>query len=779
MNEMRMIRLPKMNCKSMKLKGLMLPLLVAVLFVSCSTTKNIPEDDQLYTGLTKIKYENYEKNTHFSETVEEIEAALACAPNGALFGSSYHRTPFQFRLWMWNAFINSESKFSQWICKNFGKEPVLMSWVNPELRASVAKSVLKNHGYFHGQVSSKTITQRNPKKAKIEYDVNLGHLFTLDSVAYVNFPPNMERLIDSTKAEALIRTGDPFDVTSLNAERTRLSDLFRNNGYYYYQPTYASYLADTVVVPGKVELKLQQVDNVPIDAQHEWYIGKIRLELRKQIMEKLQDSVQYRSFSSYFNGHRPPIRNRVVLRDLKLRPRQLYSYDKYLQSVNKISGNGIFSMVDFKFTPRDTTKTCDTLDLVINCVFDKPYDFYVETNLTGKTSGWIGPGMVIGFTKRNAFRGGEKLDINAHGSFEWQTGHGLVGTRDRIHTYDYGMDASIELPRLLLPYNRRKRFFTTPTTILKAATNVINRASYFKRHVVSGELTYNFQTSETSLHQFSPLHLQYNYMSSHTDEFDEIMEKSPYLKVSMKDQFIPQMRYTYIYSSPMDYLNPVFWQTTVSEAGNILSLGYMIAGDTWNEKDKKMFKNPYAQFFKIESEFRKTWRISTHSQLVSHLNIGMIWSYGNSSAAPYTEQFYVGGANSIRAFTVRSIGPGGYTPSSKSSSYLDQTGDVKFLANLEYRPRLFGNLYGALFLDAGNVWAMHNDDSRPNSKFKMANVFNEMALGTGVGIRYDMDFFVIRLDWGIGLHLPYKSGFYNLPNFKDGQSIHLAIGYPF
>jgi len=773
--------MPRLFLKKKKLRSWMLPMLtlMAMSFVSCSTTKNIPEDDQLYTGLTKIKYNNYEKNSHFSETMAEIEAALACAPNGSLFGSSYYRSPLQFRLWTWNAFVNSESKLSQWITKNFAKEPVLMSWVNPELRASVAQSVLKNHGYFHGQVSSKTITQKNPKKAKIEYDVNLGHLFTLDSISYVRFPEKMQKLIDSTRTKSMIQTGAPFNITSLDAERNRLNNLFRNNGYYYYQPTYSSYLADTVTVSGKVQLKLQQVENVPTEAQHEWYIGRVRIEMRKQIMETLHDSVHFRSFSSYFNGRKPPMRNRVILRDLKLRPRQLFSYDLYQQSVNKITGNGLFSLVDFKFSPRDTTETCDTLDLVINCVFDKPYDFYVETNLKGKTSGWIGPGMVIGFTKRNAFRGGEKLDINAHGSYEWQTRNQLSGSRDRIHTYEYGMDASLEFPRLLLPHNRRKRFFTTPSTILKAATNVINRASYFKRHVVSGELTYNFQTSETSLHQFSPLHLQYNYMSSHTAEFDEIMERSPYLKVSMKDQFIPKMRYTYIYSSPTEYLHPIFWQTTVSEAANILSLGYMAAGNNWNEKDKRLFKNPYAQFFKIESEFRKTWHLSSHSQLVSHLDIGAIWSYGNSSAAPYTEQFYVGGANSIRAFTVRSIGPGSYSPTSKSSSYLDQTGDIKFLANLEYRSRLFGNLYGAIFLDAGNVWAMHDDESRPYAKFKIKNVLKEMALGTGVGVRYDLDFFVIRLDWGIGLHLPYKSGFYNIPSFKDGQSIHLAIGYPF
>ena len=147
--------------------------------------------------------------------------------------------------------------------------------------------------------------------------------------------------------------------------------------------------------------------------------------------------------------------------------------------------------------------------------------------------------------------------------------------------------------------------------------------------------------------------------------------------------------------------------------------------------------------------------------------------------APWSEQFYIGGANSVRAFTVRSVGPGAYYPTANTYSYLDQTGDIKFLANLEYRPHLFGNLYGAVFMDAGNVWTMHDSSDRPGGKFKLNNAVKEMAVGTGVGLRYDLDFFVIRVDWGVGLHLPYKSGFYNLPNFKDSQSLHFAIGMPF
>lgn len=257
------------------------------------------------------------------------------------------------------------------------------------------------------------------------------------------------------------------------------------------------------------------------------------------------------------------------------------------------------------------------------------------------------------------------------------------------------------------------------------------------------------------------------------------MRVNPYLFYTMRDQFIPRMQYVYTYTSPSTVLNPIWWQTTVSESANLLSLGYMVAGHKWGEKNKQLFSNPYAQFLKIESEIVKTWKLSEHSSLVGHVDAGIVWTYGNSEDAPYSEQFYVGGANSIRAFTVRSIGPGSYhNPASAKSYYLDQTGDIKFLANLEYRPRLFGNLYGAVFLDAGNVWNLH-DDYRTGGKFQIKNALKEMALGTGVGLRYDMDFIVIRLDWGVGLHLPYESGFYNVGKFKDSQSLHFAVGYPF
>ena len=758
---------------------------VIMLLASCSTTKNLREGDQLFIGLEKIKFTNINDSIqpdHLALAKEEVEASLATAPNGALFGSSYYRTPFPYGLWVWNAFSGSKNKIAQWITKTFGKAPVLMRQVNPELRASVAQSVLRSHGYMNGKVDFKIIQQKNPKKAKIGYTVDFGQLYTVDTLEYVNFPQTADSLIRLSQGGALVKTGDPLDASTMDAERNRLANIFRNNGYYYYQPSFASYLADTLASPGKAKLRLQMADNLPAIVKRKWYIGKITIDLRKQFMQQLTDSFSHRYFTVRFSGRRPPIRPRIILADLKLRPRQQYSYDKYIESANKINGSGLFNSVEFNFTPRDTTGQCDTLDINLACTFGKPYDFYIETNYKNKINGRHGPELVIGFTKRNAFRGGEKLDINLHGSYEWEQGGNVNGSGSDMNSYEYGIDASIEFPRLIVPFLKRRRFFTTPSTHAKIGMNVLNRPDYFKMHTFSAEWTYAWQRSDRWRHEYSPLTLQYQKLNRTTMKFDSILYANPYLQTSMQDVFIPKMHYTLTYSSAMRSRNPLVWETTLTESGNILSLGYMAAGKKWDEPYKQLFKNPYAQFLKLETDISKTWQFGLKSQLVAHANAGIIYSYGNSESAPYSEQFYVGGANSIRAFAVRSIGPGSYTTDVSRLSYLDQTGDIKLQLNLEYRFNLFGSLYGAAFIDAGNVWALRDDGYRHGAQFKLRNVLKEMALGTGVGIRYDLDFLVLRLDWGIGLHVPYetgKSGFYNIPKFKDGQAIHLAIGYPF
>lgn len=785
---------------------------LSLFLVSCSMTKNIPEDDQLFTGLTKIAYEDEPKDNpyedHLTTTKEELEAALATTPNGSLFGSSYYHSPWSWRLWVYNTYANKDTKFARWMTKSFGRAPVLMSQVNPALRASVARSVLKNNGYFRGDVSYETITKKNPKKCKIGYTIRLDTLFTLDSVAYINFPEKLQALIDSTHEESLIKHGEPFCVSSLDGERTRVTNLFRNNGYYYYNSNYASYLADTINVAGKSQLRFQMADGLPSEALRKWYIGNIAIQFRKRMREQLADSVQRRHLTIRFNGKKPPIRPNTILKDLRLRPRQEFSYDNYLESASKINATGVFSSTEFLFTPRQDT---DTLDLLLNCVFEKPYDFYIEANAIGRTSGRYGPEMKIGFTRRNLFHGGEKLDINLHGSYEWQHGGG-----ENSATYQYGADASIEFPRIIAPfYNSdrvrrdkngrrisRRRPYAAPTTLAKLSFDIVQRPDYYRMHVAGGEWTYRWQPTASSRHEFSPLTVKYQFKNTTTEKYDSVIANNLYISASMMDYLIPKMRYTYTYTSPATLRNPIRWETTLEESGAVTSLIDLVRGNTFSEKYKTFFKAPYTQFLKVETDLTKTWSLGLVSKLVGHLNTGIIYNYGNCDDAPFTELFYVGGANSIRAFLMRDIGPGRLLDfgGNRQASYVLRNGDFKLVANLEYRTPLFGNLEGALFLDAGNVWRLgfsnlidrSDYDSEDEYEtalaaykqmdFKASEFFNDIALGTGIGLRYNLGFLVVRFDWGLALHSPYdtgKSGYFNIRRFKDSHTLHFAIGYPF
>ena len=360
-----------------------------------------------------------------------------------------------------------------------------------------------------------------------------------------------------------------------------------------------------------------------------------------------------------------------------------------------------------------------------------------------------------------------------------------------MNSYELGTSLSLEFPRLVLPWIRdRIDPFRFPSqTNFKIYAEQVNRARYFKMLSFGGTVSYSFQPSRSMKHTVTPLHLAFNHLQRRTAAFDSIAEANPMLFHSLSDQFIPSVTYTFTYdNSWMKKRIRTWWENSITSAGNVTSLIYMACGKGFNTRDKEFLGTPFAQFLKFTSEIRPLYQISEKQQLAGRFMAGVVWAYGNKTIAPYNEQFYVGGANSIRAFTIRSIGPGRFHPSENSTySYVDETGDIKLEANLEYRFRMMsnlfgGNLNGAVFLDAGNVWLMRKDEARPGAEFTFSKFFDNWAVGTGIGIRYDLSFLILRLDWGIALHVPYetgKRGYYNIPNFKDGMGIHFAIGYPF
>lgn len=784
------------------MKRLIVYIIGILLMTSCSTTKHLPEGEILYTGQKPMIVLNRSISPVGEITLEEVEAALATAPNNSFLGSSTMRTPFPIGLWFYNGFQQYEKGIGRFLFNKFAAKPVLMSAVNPDIRVKAAHNLLRDYGYFNGRVSYQTFTDpKDSLKQKLQYTVDMRNPYFIDTVFYQGFDRRTTAIMERARRRSLISPGEQFNVTDLDGERTRISTLLRNVGCYYFRPDYMTYQADTTLVPGgHVSMRLMPVAGMPEVAQKPFYVGNRSFYLLGREGESPTDSLVYKDLTIYYHDKlrvRPDMlyrwlnyqgyRRKRQVQDStgisRLRSMQnLYSFYRQTRMQERLANVGIFRYSEMQYVPRDTAFVSDTLDMRVIAALDKPYDAELDFNVTMKSNNQTGPGATFTLTKKNVFGGGESWNVQLKGSYEWQTGKNRSSL---MNSYEMGISTSLVFPRIVFPRMGKHEYDFPATTTFKLYADQVNRAKYYKLLAFGGNATYDFQPKATSKHSITPFRLTFNVLRNPTEAFKELQEQNPALYISLRDQFIPAMEYTYTYdnSTLSRKRNPIWWQTTVTSAGNVTSLVYRAFGKPFDEEGKKLMGVPFAQFLKLNSEFRYHYRINKDQSIASRVAGGVIWSYGNATTAPYTEQFYIGGANSVRAFSARNIGPGGYPPNDQAKyTYINHVGDIRMEANVEYRFRMVGDLHGALFLDAGNVWLMRKDENRPGGELTLRNFAEQIALGTGVGIRYDMDFLVFRLDWGIALHDPYdtgKSGYYNIPKFKDSMALHFAIGYPF
>lgn len=829
-----------MNHKSL-FPTFLLALLWGGVILSCSTTEHLPAEEQLYTGIDEISYNGFKKHgkgasrkeggvirsisnaasaisqalegkTYAADTLTkveiqqltkeqrkaykaeqaqakadweqaktEVEAVLAYPPNNAFFGSSSVTSPLKLGLWAYNAYVNDTTGFGKWMFKTFASTPVLVSAVGPDTRAKVGANTLRNYGFFQGYVVPEVRTQKNPRKAKIAYNVVPGLLWRYDSIEYRRYPPLQDSLIRATLSASAIRRGKGFSALSLNAERIRISNLFRENGYYFYTPTYTAFRADTLRRRYAVQMQVQPAQGVPAIANKQWYIGTTHVTIHREQGDTIDNFRKGRSLSFAFNGKKLPLRPYMWRHALFFRRGDRYRLSLENLSLEKLNEIGVFSHLDMAFTPRDSSALCDTLDVAIHATMDKVYTTSLELNGVYKGNQQMGPGLVYELAKKNAFGGGEKVSFKIFGSYEWQTGMGRASGSHLMNSYEVGTQLGFEFPRILFPFLSRRLFRFPATTTFALDVNWKNRAGFYQVANARLSANYTWHKTRTVTHSLTPFSLEYTKLLHKTAVFDSIMHEYPALMVSMRNQFVPSMSYTMTYASAAHHRNPVWIQVQLKEAGNLTNALYSATGHAYNERDKKMLGSPFAQFVKLTAEIHHTTNIRNQFTLASRFFAGAIYTYGNSFVAPYSEQFYVGGANSVRGFAIRSVGPGKYRNADSRYAYIDQTGDLKLEANVELRRRLMGNLHGAVFLDAGNVWTLREDAMRPEGKFRFKDLKN-IAVGTGVGLRYDMDFLILRFDLGIALHAPYETGnggWYNIPKFKDGLAFHFAIGYPF
>ena len=763
---------------------LLLPLLL-LLLAACSTTRKLGEGEVLYTGVKKIRIETPAEFKPEGSQSSALKKPLSVPPNNPLFAPSV-RSPFPVGLWVYNWNIKKEKGIKWWLYKKLAKKPVLVSGVQPELRTRMVENVLKDYGFFGTRADYEIIPhKRNPKKARISYRVSLPLPLCYDTIQLAGWPHGMDTLAQHSMRMTMVKAGDQYDVNILEQERERIAAVFRNRGYYYFQPSHIEFLADTSRVKGKADIRIVLKQGIPETALYPYRIKEVEVSLTGEDSVSRPDTLVYDSLKiTYIAPQR--LKPQVIARAVRERPGQLYTARRQSRTQSDFVRLGVFRYVNLGIDRTDSLSG-RWLNYRIAADYALPIDSEVELGIASKSNNLLGPGLALTLTNKNAFRRAQTFSLKLTGAYEWQIG-GKKATDDKsglINSYELGLSLGLSVPRLVLPKFMQGNKERQEKTQFQIGTDFLNRHSYFRMISLWGSATYDFNTSRSHYHTVVPFKLNYTHLLRTSHEFDSTLNNNRVIELSFRDQLIPSISYSYTYDRRATYRRPhrFFWKTTLTEAGNLISGTMSLFGHTG--EGRKILGNRYSQFLKLTTDVIHYRNLDEKSYLAMRFTGGIGYAYENATVMPYSEQFYSGGSNSLRAFQIRSIGPGRYHPETKTiSSYLDQTGDIKLEASLEYRFHISGGMNMAFFLDAGNIWLLRRDDARPGGELMFKNLWKEFALGTGFGLRYDITYLVIRADLGVALHAPYdtgKSGYFNIRDygFRDGLVFNLAIGYPF
>ena len=756
-----------------------LSLVSTVLIIcGCSTTKRLEDDEILYTGVTDIVFNAPANEKIISSVDDQILDAVNVKPNGSII-SPYLRSPLQLGLWVYNWGDTTMTGFKRWIYNRLAKQPVLISDVKPEMRIEMINDILNNNGYFGSKAHYELrYNKRDAKQARIHYNIDLTTPYKLNNVEFFKADTDVELYIDSlARAEAYLSPGNRYCTDSLEIVRTNITNTMRNRGYYFFRPEYIEYLADTTFGNHTLALKLKLVDNIPPKAMRKYYIGNIETDVYNYFGRSRPDTTLLKKCTLI--RHNPVrVRNTMISSAISMRKGRVFSVKSVERTQSNLSRLGIFSSVDINTTPLEEV-TDDTIDVNVICKLDMPIETKFEVQAASKSNSYLGPSAVLGLTNKNIFGGGEQLTTELKFAYEWQTGK---NAGNKLNSYEAGINFSLAFPRLLAPkfVDRSRRYINWTNISLNA--DIINRPKYFKMLNVSLGMKWEWHANRYSLNEFSPLTLKYTNLLSCTSDFLIMAFDNPAIMNSFDSQFLPMMTYSYTYDRQIDSDHKINWNLSLAESGNVLCGIWTLVGAGSGKYAKELIETPISQFVKASTQLTYSYQFFPGHWLVSRAFIGAAHAYGNSSEVPFSEQFYVGGSNSLRAFPARSVGPGHYHDSESFFQFYDQAGTFKLEMNLEYRFPIIGFLKGALFVDAGNVWLLSEDAYRPGAKITTRSFFKDIALGTGIGLRFDFGFIVVRGDLGIGIHYPYeteKSSYYNMSSFKNSLSLNLAIGYPF
>ena len=784
-------------------------LCVVCTLCACSAVRHVPDGKML---LSSVDLEIDDTTGMLDE--EQMALYLRQQPNHKFLWSA------KLQLGIYNLSGKDTTKwYNRWI-RRLGEAPVIYSPELTELSVKQLRQAMINKGFLSATVELDTVARPSKKRMDVRYTLHAGAPHRLNSVTYDIEDDSIRAIVNRRLDRSLLQGGDPLDMVVLDAERERITTDLRNRGYFGFTKEYISFSADTTAGSEQVDLKVM-VHPTPSSTSSsasnatpnsslltpdftEDLLPQSRLKNVYVVMNydpakmptladiSLPDTTQYKGLTILSRGE-PYLRPSVLEENCYLFPGERYSELGVTRTYQSLGRLEILSFVNVRLMPlQERDEQGDNLlDAYILLTPGKPQTITLELEGTN-SEGDLGVAAAIGYSHRNIGRGSETFTAKLRGAYESLSGNleGLI--HDRY--MEYSLDLGVNFPKFKAPFlkERFKRRIQASTQF-NMSMNYQERPEYTR---IIANLGFSYHWSERyrqRRHVWTPIDINYVYLPQSTNNFiDQIAPDNPLLRYSYEDHFIMSMAYRYYYSTKRN-LNPYSHETqpnvstvrvNAEIAGNLLYAINNIFNHRPNagEDPYKVFGIRYSQYVKAEAHYSFSHQFDTRNSLAVHAGFGIAYPYGNSRILPFEKRFYGGGANGVRGWDVRTLGPGCYDGANSVSSFINQCGDIMLILSAEYRAKLFWFIEGALFIDAGNIWTIHAYENQPGGMFHFSTFAKQLAASYGVGIRLNFNYFLIRLDMGMKAHNPARGQEpwpIIHPKWGRDSSFHFSIGYPF
>ena len=667
--------------------------------------------------------------------------------------------------------------------------------VAEETRLQILGAV-QNKGYLSAQVSLEERKKKN--KLNAYYKVSSGKPYMISSVNYNVEDYVIRGLLMNDSVKSGLKEGMRFNVNMLEEERNKIAQYLLNRGYYRFNKDYITFQADTVRGTYKIDLTM----NISLSSNRGESTGSLHRQYEIRSVNYILDgdnayaanesstvdTIQYDGINILYDD-KLFLRPGVIASHNRIVPGKLYSNRDVMSTYSSLSRLGILKYSNIRFVEHlDNDSAYLDAYVSLSKNKNKTLSFQVEgTNSAGD----LGAAASVTYTHRNLFKGSETFNIKVRGAYEAVTG--LEGYSNNNYT-EYGVETSLEFPEFMFPFLKSdfKKSVNAKSQV-SAKYNWQIRPE-FERTLASAAWSYRWNSRRRASHRLDVLDINYIYMPYRSKTFIEYLnymdEINPLLRYSYEDLFIVRLVYTYTYNSAGVSTQQTAKKSSYSirfnieESGNLIyGFSKLIHGKPSDGESFRMGNISFAQYVKTDFDYAKNIMIDDRNAVVFHIGTGIAIPYGNSKSLPFEKLYFSGGANSVRGWSVRSLGPGGYRGASGSLDYVNHTGDIKLDMNVEYRTHLFWKLNAAAFIDAGNVWTLKNRYSDSTGQFAFNRFYKEIAVSYGLGIRFDLDFLILRFDGGMKAVNPMGSGIERfpliVPDFSRDFAFHFAVGYPF